>query len=181
MQNIYLSETFAFLERPFAHAYRAECSRRPADRSTTDRHRVKVACRSLSAPDRRPRTLILVSAACRRTRCDGGKLRALVEELHRFPGAYLGGLLDIWIRQFGRPGSVGRILIRDVEVRQNRRSAGLAQGGAVGAVVSPGGPLPGGGSLRCAIARQRESCRVSPASYPGESANGALSGWSVDP
>ena len=47
------------------------------------------------------------------------QLKALDEELLRFPGACLGGLLDIWIQQFGKPRGVHRILIHDVELWQN--------------------------------------------------------------
>src|SRR6266849_2744267 len=96
------------------------------------------------------------------------------------PGAYLGGLLDIWIHRFGKPGSVDRILIHDVEFRQDTARYRPGPGRSRGCCGLAGRPPAGWGSLRCAIARQRESCRVSPASNPGESANGALSGWSVD-
>jgi hypothetical protein len=74
----------------------------------------KVQCPRMQAPDPYSCQRRLQARQVRRR-----QLKALDEGLPRFPGAYLGGLLDIWIRQFGKPRSVGRILIHDVELGQN--------------------------------------------------------------
>jgi hypothetical protein len=65
--------------------------------------------------------LVLVSRPARPEDEQGAlvKLEALNEELLGFLDAHFGGLLDVWVHEFGEPVGVDWVLIDGVELRQD--------------------------------------------------------------